>query len=63
MQTEIHASDPAEGGAEVLTAEPVLEKMLSGASSSKDALSRELIAIDYHQHSIFRWVTTADTSM
>lgn len=46
VQMEIHASGPMEGDAVVLTAEPVLERMLSGTLSSEDALSRELIVID-----------------
>lgn len=46
VQMEIHASGPAETDAVVLTAEPVLERMLSGTLSGEDALSHELIVID-----------------
>ncbi len=43
---EVHVGGPAEGDAVVLTAEPVLARMLSGALPSENALSHELIVID-----------------
>lgn len=46
VRMEVHVGGPAEGDAVVLTAEPVLARMLSGALPSEDALSRELIVID-----------------
>lgn len=46
VRMEVHVGGPAEGDAVVLTSEPVLARMLSGALLSEDALSRELIVID-----------------
>lgn len=46
VQMQIHVSGPEDGDAVVLTAEPVLARLLSGTLSSEDALSRELIVID-----------------
>ncbi len=46
VRMDVHVDGPADGDAVILTAEPVLERMLSGSLTSEEALSHELIVID-----------------